>query len=157
MTFRKPWTMEWNVEEATKTYSNEQEETNLVYPTYEESLKRFKKAHKTLKSLDINLSELDEHSPVEERVEFVKAFQELSNAYEALVTYDNYNDDMEASKALREQVMTIEENIGIYNTIKGSLVEEGTKEKEEETPNFSDIEFYGENSVKLYDIDSAFI
>ncbi|MBY0190129.1 type I restriction endonuclease subunit R [Bacillus aerophilus] len=155
MTFRKPWTMEWNVEEATKLYSNEQEETNLVYPTYEESLKRFKKAHKTLKSLDINPSELDEHSPVETRVEFVKAFQELSNAYEALVTYDNYNDDMETSKALQEQVMTIEETIGIYNTIKGSLIEEGTKE--EETPNFSNIEFYGENSVKLYDIDSAYI
>ncbi|OBW51816.1 deoxyribonuclease [Bacillus safensis] len=155
MTFRKPWTMEWNVEEATKLYSNEQEETNLVYPTYEESLKRFKKAHKTLKSLDINPSQLDEHSPVETRVEFVKAFQELSNAYEALVTYDNYNDDMETSKALQEQVMTIEETIGIYNTIKGSLIEEGTKE--EETPNFSNIEFYGENSVKLYDIDSAYI
>lgn len=155
MTFRKPWTMEWNVEEATKLYSNEQEETNLVYPTYEESLKRFKKAHKTLKSLDINPSELDEHSPVETRVEFVKAFQELSNAYEALVTYDNYNDDMETSKVLQEQVMTIEGTIGIYNTIKGSLIEEGTKE--EETQNFSNIEFYGENSVKLYDIDSAYI
>ena len=29
------------------------------------------------------------------------------NAYEALVTYDDYNDDMEKSTALQEQVKTL--------------------------------------------------
>lgn len=119
--------MEQNVKDATKLYSEAQEESNLVYPTYVESKKRFKKAHKVLTTLVPNAADINEHSPLETRIEFVKAFQGLNNAYEALVTYDDYNDDMEKSTALQEQVNTLEEYIGVYNTIKGSLVDEGAK------------------------------
>lgn len=154
VTFRKPSTMEQNVKNATKLYSHEQEESKLVYPTYDESKKRFKRAHKELTKLVPNPTDINEHSPLETRIEFVKAFQELNNAYEALVTYDDYNDDMEKSKALQEQVKTLEEYIGVYNTVKGSLVEEPP---EGPGSDFSDIEFYGENSIKIYDIDSTYI
>jgi len=58
---------------------------------------------------------------------------------------------MEKSTALQEQVKTLEENIGIYNTVKGSLEDEGNQDGP--GPDFSDIEFYGENAVKIYDID----
>ncbi|WOD65671.1 HsdR family type I site-specific deoxyribonuclease (plasmid) [Niallia taxi] len=155
VTFRKPSTMEQNVKDATKLYSEAQEETNLVYPTYDESKKRFKKAHKALTTLVPYPTDINEHSTLETRVEFVKAFQKLNNAYEALVTYDDYNDDMEKSKALQEQVKTLEEYIGVYNTIKGSLVEE--RGQDGPTPDLSDIEFYGENTIKIYDIDSTYI
>ena len=155
VTFRKPFTMEQNVEDATKLYSLEQEESNLVYPAYDESKKRFKKAHKTLKSIVPKPSDINEHSSLENRIEFVKTFQELNNTYEALVTYDDYNNDMEKSKALQEQVKTLEEYIGVYNTVKGSLVNEGDEDGPE--PDFSDIEFYGENAIKIYDIDSTYI
>uniref|UniRef100_UPI001F5A0D8A type I restriction endonuclease subunit R, EcoR124 family n=1 Tax=Bacillus cereus group sp. BfR-BA-01325 TaxID=2920301 RepID=UPI001F5A0D8A len=155
VTFRKPSTMEQNVKDATKLYSEAQEESNLVYPTYVESKKRFKKAHKVLTTLVPNSADINEHSPLETRIEFVKAFQGLNNAYEALVTYDDYNDDMEKSTALQEQVNTLEEYIGVYNTIKGSLVDEGGQDGPE--ADFSDIEFYGENAIKIYDIDSTYI
>ncbi|NDI37238.1 type I restriction endonuclease subunit R [Chengkuizengella sediminis] len=155
VTFRKPSTMEQNVNDATKLYSQEQEESPLVYPTYDKSKKRFKKAHKTLKTLVPNPTEINEHSPLENRIEFVKAFQELNNAYEALITYDEYNDEMEKSKVLQDQVKTLEEYIGVYNTVKGSLVDEGSSD--EPGPDFSDIEFYGENAIKIYDIDSTYI
>ncbi|UYY97942.1 HsdR family type I site-specific deoxyribonuclease [Peribacillus frigoritolerans] len=155
VTFRKPSTMEQNVKDATKLYSQAQEESNLVYPTYDESKKRFKKGHKMLTTLVPNPTDINEHSPLETRIEFVKAFQELNNAYEALVTYDDYNDDMEKSTALQEQVKTLEEYIGVYNTVKGSLVDEGRLDGTE--PDFSDIEFYGENAIKIYDIDSTYI
>ncbi|MFV2050844.1 type I restriction endonuclease subunit R, EcoR124 family, partial [Metabacillus sp. YM-086] len=154
VTFRKPSTMEQNVKDATKLYSHEQEESKLVYPTYDDSKKRFKKGHKELKTLVPNPTDINEHSPLETRIEFVKAFQELNNAYEALVTYDDYNDDMEKSKAFQEQVKTLEEYIGVYNTVKGSLVEESP---EGTGPDLSDIEFYGENAIKIYDIDSTYI
>lgn len=154
VTFRKPATMEKNVEEATKLYSQEQEESNLIYPTYDSSKKRFKKAHKNLESLPSNISEIDEHSPLEERVEFVKAFQELNNAYEALITYDDYNDDMENSKAFQDQIVILE-NVGVYNTVKGSLVKEDNSD--ESTPDLSEIEFFGDNMSKIYDIDSTYI
>ncbi|KXI79842.1 deoxyribonuclease [Bacillus cereus] len=155
VTFRKPSTMEQHVKDATKLYSEAQEESELVYPTYDESKKRFKKTHKTLQTLVPNPTNINEHSPLENRIEFVKAFQELNNAYEALVTYNEYNDDMEKSKVLQEQVKTLEEYIGVYNTVKGSLVDEGGQDGP--TPDFSDIEFYGENAIKIYDIDSTYI
>ena len=156
VTFRKPSTMEQNVEEATKLYSQAQEESNLVYPTYDESKKRFHKAHKLLEKLVPHPTDINEHSPLEARIEFVKAFQELNNAYEALVTYDDYNDEMEKSKALQEQVKTLEEYIGVYNTVKGSLTTEGGGERPG-GPDYSDIEFYEDNAIKLYDIDSTYI
>ncbi|MDW7614302.1 HsdR family type I site-specific deoxyribonuclease [Peribacillus simplex] len=155
VTFRKPSTMEQNVQDATKLYSHENDESKLVYPTYDESKKRFKKAHKTLRTLVPNTTDINEHSSLETRIEFVKAFQELNNAYEALITYDNYNDEMEKSKVLQEQVKTLEEYIGVYNTVKGSLVDEGGSDGPR--PDFSGIEFYGENAIKIYDIDSTYI
>lgn len=155
VTFRKPFTMEKNVEDATKLYSHEQEENNLVYPSFDESKKRFKKARKVLIELTPNPSFINEHSPLEIRIEFVKAFQELNNAYEALITYDDYNDDMEKSKVLQEQVKTLEEFIGVYNTIKGSLVIEGNPV--DNNFDFSEIEFYSESGIKMYDIDSSYI
>ncbi|AAU22331.1 MULTISPECIES: type I restriction endonuclease subunit R [Bacillus] len=155
VTFRKPSTMEQNVKNATKLYSQAQEESSLVYPTYDESKKRFKKAHKALTTLVPNPTDIDENTSLETRIEFVKAFQELNNSYEALVTYNDYNDDMKKSPALQEQVKTLEEYIGIYNTVKGSLEDEGNQDGP--GPDFSDIEFYGENAVKIYDIDSTYI
>jgi len=154
VTFRKPYTMEWNVQEATRLYSLEQEETNLVYPTYEESKKRFKKAHKTLKSIVPAPMDISEHSPLETRIQFVKAFQELNNSFEALVTYDDYNNDMETSKSLQDQVKTLEDYLGVYNTIKGSLIGNGS---DETGADFSGIEFFGDNVIKSYDIDSTYI
>ncbi|WP_339250327.1 HsdR family type I site-specific deoxyribonuclease [Sporosarcina sp. FSL W8-0480] len=156
VTFRKPSTMEKNVEDATKLYSQAQEESGLIYPTYGDSKKRFKKAHSSLEKIVQNPTDIDENSSVEMRIEFVKAFQELNNAYEALVTYDDYNDEMEKSKALKDQVKTLEAYIGVYNTVKGSLVDERDGGDGDE-PDFSEIEFYGENAIKIYDIDSTYI
>ncbi|WP_413486924.1 type I restriction endonuclease subunit R [Carnobacterium maltaromaticum] len=156
VTFRKPHTMEKNVATATKLYSEAIEESGLVYPTYDESKKRFKQAYKKMNEFVLVPGEVDEHTPLETRVDYVKAFQELNNAYEALVTYDDYNDDMEQSKTLQNQVGILEEQVGVYHTVKGSLVEQN-EENPEENIDFSGIEFYGDNSIKLYDIDSTYI
>src|SRR5699024_5352699 len=154
VTFRKPYTMEQNVQEATKLYSDDREESTLIYPTYEDSKKRFKKAHKELEMIS-PIGSIDEHTPIDTRVEFVRAFQELNNAYEALVTYNEYNDDMEYSNTLKDQVMTIEESVGVYNTVKGSLMDD--EDSGEPEVDFSDIEFYGANATKIYDIDETYI
>ena len=87
------------------------------------------------------------------RIDYVQSFQALSNSYEALVTYDEYNDEMEKSPALAEQVHLIEEQIGTYETIKGSLIEVEPKPEND----FSEIEFYSDNHAKMYDIDSSYI
>lgn len=156
VTFRKPATMEENVSKGTKLYSEAQEESGLIYPTYEESKKRFKKAFRTLKEVTQTTDTIDEHTALETRVDYVKAFQEFSNAYDALVTYDDYNNEMEASPALKEQVSILEEQIGTYETVKGSLMEM-EEESDVTEEDFSGITFYSDASVKLYDIDSAYI
>lgn len=155
VTFRKPATMESNVTEATKLYSEAKEESGLIYPTYEESKARFEKAYKQLQTFSV-LPEITENAPIEPRVNYVKAFQELNRAYEALVTYDNYNEEMEESDILKEQVSILEEQVGFYETVKGSLVDK-EKDDGDKTDDFSSIEFYSDNSIRLYDIDSSYI
>lgn len=156
VTFRKPETMKEHVSRATKLYSKKQEESGLIYPTYKESKKRFKKAFRTLKEVTETTHPMDEHTALETRVDYVKAFQELSHAYEALVTYDEYNNEMEESPSLKEQVSILEEQVGIYETIKGSLMDMEAK-SESMDEDFSGITFYSDASVKVYDIDSAYI
>ena len=153
VTFRKPHTMEHNVAEAIKLYSETKEETHLITPTYKESMKKFKDAYKKIKEF-VFVDNLDEHTSVETRVDYVKAFQALNRAYENLVTYDDFNDEIEKSPVLLKQVQTLEDQVGIYNTIKGSLVDDGDSK---EPVDLSDIEFYGNDTLKLYDIDAAYI
>ena len=76
------------------------------------------------------MESIDEHTPLEIRIEYVKAFQELNRAYESLVTYDDYNDDMVKSPTLNNQIQLLEEQIGVYETVKGSLIEEEPEKKE---------------------------
>lgn len=155
VTFRKPHTMQYNVEEATKLYSEVQEQNNLVYPRYDESKKNFKKAYKALENILKNIPDINENSPLEARIEFVKAFQALNNSFEDIVTYDDYNNDIETSKSLQEKVTTLEDYVGVYNTIKGSLSKELKIGKQ--TNDFTGIEFFGDNAIKSYDIDSMYI
>lgn len=63
---------------------------------------------------------------------------------------------MEASPALKEQVSILEEQVGTYETVKGSLMEI-EEESDVTDEDFSEITFYSDASVKLYDIDSAYI
>lgn len=76
------------------------------------------------------MESIDEHTPLEIRIEYVKAFQELNRAYESLVTYDDYNDDIVQSSTLNNQIQLLEEQIGVYETVKGSLIEEEPEKKE---------------------------
>lgn len=156
VTFRKPETMEDHVEVATKLYSESKEESGLIYPTYGVSKKRFEQAYQKMKAFDVELESLNEYTRLATRIAYVKAFQELTRAYDALVTYDTYNNEVEQSKDLQDQVQILGEQIGLYNTIKGSLKEPGEIEGEE-GEDLSEIEFYSENSVKIYDIDATYI
>lgn len=156
VTFRKKGTMEKNVVDATKLYSEEREESGLIYPTYKESKSRLKKAYKKLQDIIAEYKIIDEHSPLDVKAEYVKAVQECNKSYEAIVTYDEYNNDITTSKSLQQKVFVLEEQLGMYETIKGSLVEI------EDLPdgnqvNLSGIEFYGDSQIKMYDIDSAYI
>lgn len=154
VTYRYPATMEENVEEATVLYSQEREKSTLIYPDYGESKKRFSKAYQAFKQFKIVETDTDEHSPIETKVDYVKSYQELNNAYEALVTYNEYNEEFTYDKNnLQAKVDIIQENRGIYQTIKGSI----EKEPPTDDLNLEGINFYTDSSAKKYDIDSAYI
>src|SRR5699024_718306 len=110
VTYRYPATMEKNVEEATLLYSKEREKHTLIYPDYKTSKKRFTKAYGEFKQFEVVESQPDEHSPLDVRVDYIKAYQELSNAYEALVTYNEYNDEYSANHNMQSKVSIIEES-----------------------------------------------
>ncbi len=154
VTYRQPYTMEQNVQDATRLYSQAQEESHLIYPTYSESKKKYEEAYHKFGRIIEMLPNIDERSPLEARIEFVQSFQDLNNSYDAIVTYDEYNDEIDESKLLREAVESLEDYVGVYNTIKGSLQGGGDEEPEGD---LSEIEFYGDNTIRLYDIDSTYI
>jgi len=156
VTFRKPATMERNVTDATILYSDDIQETNLIYPTYEESKEMFDEAIEELVSLLDQHGEVLEYADLEVQVDYVKAFQKLNNSYDALVTYDDYNNEYEISSTLQDDVLLLQENIGVYNTIKGSLALE-TDDDDGDVPDISEIEFFGNDTAKIYDIDTAYI
>ena len=154
VTYRYPATMEKNVEDATILYSREQEKSVLIYPDYKTSKKRFIEACEKFAPFEVLETSPDEKASLETRVDYVKAYQELNNAYEALVTYNEYNEDYaENREQLRDKVNIIEEHRGNYETVKGSIKTEGRIDG----PDLTGIEFYSEFGVKKYDIDSAYI
>ncbi|UUV98899.1 type I restriction endonuclease subunit R [Vagococcus luciliae] len=158
VTFRYPHTMEKNVEEATKLYSHEQEKTDLIYPTYDESKAKFNESYKELEEILFDYPEgIDEKSEVEAKITYVKSYQAFNNAFESLVTYDEYNDELtndgiKYDPTLQEKVSLLEEQLGHYETIKGSLIDETTPPML-----LTDVEFFSDYGSKLYDIDTAYI
>lgn len=154
VTYRYPETMAKNVEDATILYSREQEKSSLIYPDYQKSKTRFLEAGVNFRQFEAVEAAPDEHSSVEKRVEYVKAFQELNNAYEALVTYNDYHEDyVENKDSLKDQVMIIGEHQGVYETVKGSI----QKEEPTDDVTFDGIQFYTDFGGTKYDIDSAYI
>ncbi|MCU7558657.1 type I restriction endonuclease subunit R [Macrococcus capreoli] len=154
VTFRKPATMERNVENATKLYSNEDNATNLVYPTYKDSKKRFENNYKEFNSIIQNNPNIDENSDTNLQIEYVKNYQKTLKALEALVTYDEFNNDIETKKALNEKMQVIENHRGNYENVKGKLKD--LKDGKDDS-SLSEIEFFSDDNNNTYNIDSAYI
>ncbi|WP_124057600.1 type I restriction endonuclease subunit R [Vaginisenegalia massiliensis] len=156
VTFRKPATMEQNVANATRLYSETKEDSGLIYPTYEASKKQFRQTYKNFHSFLLEHIDVDEHSPLEQRIDYMKNYQQFVKAYEAVITYDEFNDEIQLSKEVQRQVKLIETNQGQYETIKASVIVEIGPDVPP-VKLLAEIEFFSGSSVKLYDIDSAFI
>ncbi|MDE8038590.1 type I restriction endonuclease subunit R, partial [Erysipelothrix rhusiopathiae] len=85
----------------------------------------------------------------------MKAYQELTRSYDALVTYDDFNEVIATSKTLQEKIALLHDNEGLYQTIKAALMLEETKKKE--PMDLGDVEFYSDIASTIYDVDSAYI
>ena len=155
-TFRKPATMKEHVFAATRLYSQAINNDSLIYPTYEESKKKFNAAYNALIKLDaINVNNpITEHAPKSDRINFVKCFQDLNKAYRAIASYDEFNIEFDSDKSGRfaKKIAIIEDNIGLYNTIKASLNPDDKNE-----PGIELIDFFDSSTVQTYTVDKSYI
>ena len=155
-TFRKPATMKEHVFAATRLYSQANNNDSLIYPTYEESKKKFNAAYNALIKLDaINVNNpITEHAPKSDRINFVKCFQDLNKAYRAIASYDEFNIEFDSDKSGRfaKKIAIIEDNIGLYNTIKASLNPDDKNE-----PGIELIDFFDSSTVQTYTVDKSYI
>ena len=155
-TFRKPATMKEHVFAATRLYSQANNNDSLIYPTYEESKKKFNAAYNVLIKLDaINVNNpITEHAPKSDRINFVKCFQDLNKAYRAIASYDEFNIEFDADKSGRfaKKIAIIEDNIGLYNTIKASLSPDDKND-----PGIELIDFFDSSTVQTYTVDKSYI
>ena len=155
-TFRKPATMKEHVFAATRLYSQANNNDSLIYPTYEESKKKFNAAYNALIKLDaINVNNpITEHAPKSDRINFVKCFQDLNKAYRAIASYDEFNIEFDSDKSRKfaKKIAIIEDNIGLYNTIKASLSPDDKNE-----PGIELIDFFDSSTVQTYTVDKGYI
>ncbi|ULG74221.1 type I restriction endonuclease subunit R [Macrococcus brunensis] len=156
VTFRKPATMEKNVEEATRLYSNANEETGLVYPTYQDAKKKFEKSYRELHSLIRHHPDIDENTDESIQIDYVKAYQKSLNAFEELITYDEFNDNVQEEKALQDKMTVLENHRGSYETVKGHL-KTLINRPEDVDALLNEIEFFADVNNKMYNIDSSYI
>lgn len=155
-TFRKPATMKEHVFAATRLYSQANNNDSLIYPTYEESKKKFNAAYNALIKLDaINMNNpITEHAPKSDRINFVRCFQDLNKAYRAIASYDEFNIEFDSDKSgkFAKKIAIIEDNIGLYNTIKASLSPDDKNE-----PGIELIDFFDSSTVQTYTVDKGYI
>lgn len=155
-TFRKPATMKEHVYAATRLYSQTNNNSSLIYPTYEESKKKFNVAYTALVKLEaINSNNpITEYAPVSDRINFVKCFQDLNKAYRAIASYDDFNIELDNDKhgTFSKKIAIIEDNIGLYNTIKASL-----KPDDKNEPGIELIDFFDSSTVQTYTVDKSYI
>jgi len=77
-------------------------------------------------------------------------------AFEELITYDEFNDDIQSEKALKDKMSTLENHRGNYENVKTHLKERLTG-PEDGTTTLSEIEFFSDDNNKMYNIDSSYI
>lgn len=154
VTYRKPATMEENVANATRLYSNNDEDTGLIYPKYPETKQKYMKAGKQFADMLAQeiFANINEYSNDEDRLAYVKSYQSLQNAYEAVVTYEEYHQEFQSSKKMQQYLELLTNQQGIYQNIKETIMSVGPEQMD-----ISEIEFYSDSNVNIYDIDSAYI
>ena len=97
---------------------------------------------------------ITEHAPKSDRINFVRCFQDLNKAYRAIASYDEFNIEFDSDKSgkFAKKIAIIEDNIGLYNTIKASLSPDDKNE-----PGIELIDFFDSSTVQTYTVDKGYI
>jgi len=121
VTFRKPWTMRKNVEDAFRLFSQEEREWEKLIPReYKAVRKGLKDAHKAFIRAKKELEQ--DPGDLTKIIEAIKTFQAMRNLGEALKSYDEYTEELASSPAeLSTWADAIAENIGHIENLKAEV------------------------------------
>lgn len=123
LTFQKPNYYKQKVNEALVLYSNGGD--NFVQaPSYEDTRKKFIESIKILKNIANDPSDCEKLLDKEEKIKFVRAFQEFDRYFSSIKVYSQYEDLM-IEKSIDEKYNlnseTMEDYLGWYINIKKEL------------------------------------
>ena len=151
VTFQTPYQYEQAVIEALVLYSNGGE--NFVQaPSWQETFESFKEAIKNLKDIAPTPESTNELTSNEEKLKFLKSFQEFDKNFSSIQVYSEFDlDELEAEYGIAMD--EIEEYHGKYENIKKEVVE---TEDPVEAIEIIDIE-YEISSLKTQEIDYDYI
>lgn len=151
VTFQTPYQYEQAVIEALVLYSNGGE--NFIQaPSWQETFESFKEAIKNLKDIAPTPESTNELTSNEEKLKFLKSFQEFDKNFSSIQVYSEFDlDELEAEYGIAMD--EIEEYHGKYENIKKEVVE---TEDPVEAIEIIDIE-YEISSLKTQEIDYDYI
>jgi type I restriction enzyme R subunit len=159
VSFRKPRTMEQNVRDAIRLFSNEEREWEKLVPKqYNEVRQNFQAAHTQYKEAKARLA--DDPDDFKSQLNAIKSFQEIKNLGEAIKSYDEYEEDY---IELSDVVETIAEDIGHIENVKATVKEyleeqNGDELDEEEIAELLQVEFSSDQRATHEEkIDSYYI
>ncbi|MCL2840843.1 MAG: DEAD/DEAH box helicase family protein, partial [Defluviitaleaceae bacterium] len=154
VTFRKPFTMAKNVEDAIRLFSNEARDWESLIPKkYETVRKDLVDAHKAYAEAKAELEK--DPTDIKKKIEAVKTFQAIKRLAEAIESYEEFENDFED---LKPTIEVVADDFGHIENIKAEVREEITPEDVEDYPNIFEVEFSANQRATLEEtIDSYYI
>ena len=154
VTFRKPYTMAKNVEDAIRLFSNEARDWESLIPKkYETVRKDLVNAHKAYTKAKAELEK--DPTDIKKKIEAVKTFQTVKRLAEAIESYEEFENDFEDLKTAIEVVV---DDFGHIENIKAEVREELNPEDIKDYPDIFEVEFSADQRATLEEtIDSYYI
>jgi len=162
VTFRKPETMKQNVADSIKLFSDDDPNwETLNSKPYNEVLQDFKELYAKYEEAEMTLH--DKPHDIKAKIEQVKAFNRLTKAHKALISYDEYNDPKTGELAdfqkLAPLIDTLPSKGAVCENLESEIKEQTKNEFSEDAVNLlQEVEFTDQrDAAAKEDIDSFYI
>jgi len=154
VTFRKPYTMAKNVEDAIRLFSNEARDWESLIPKkYETVRKDLNNAYKAYTEAKAELEK--DPTDIKKKIEAVKTFQAVKRLAESIESYEEFENDFED---LKPAIEIVADDFGHIENIKAEVRDELNPEDIGDYPDIFEVEFSADQRATLEEtIDSYYI
>jgi len=154
VTFRKPYTMAKNVEDAIRLFSNEARDWESLIPKkYEKVLQDLNSAYKAYNKAKTELKK--DPNDIMKKIETIKTFQAIKRLSGAIESYEEFEDDFEN---LKPALDVIKNDFGHIENLKVDVQDDLDNDIIDIPPEAFEIEFSADQRATLEEtIDSYYI